>query len=64
VIQFDSQYVSGAGGQDSGNGSVTGADLDHRTACEVADGGRDALYSLGINEEVLAELGLGGHGLI
>jgi hypothetical protein len=64
VVQLDGQHASGTGGQGYGNSSAAGADLNHSAAGEIADGSRDALDGLGVYEKVLAELGLGGHGLI
>src|ERR1035437_203732 len=64
VVQLDSQHVSSVGGQGSGYGAMAGTDLDHGTAGQVANGGRDALDGLSVDEEILAELGLGGHRLI
>jgi hypothetical protein len=63
VVQFDGQHVGSASGQGCGNGASAGADLDHRAAGQITDRGCDALNGLGVYEEVLAELGFGGHGL-
>ena len=64
MVQFYGQHTGSVGGQGCGNCAAAGADLDHGTAGEIANGGRDALDGLGVNEKVLAELGLDGHGLI
>ena len=63
VVQLDGQQMGGAGGQSLCDGAAAGADFDHCTAGQIADGSRDALDSGGIDEEVLAELGFDLHGI-
>ena len=64
VVQFDGQHMGSAGGEFPGDGAAAGADLDHRASGEIADGGRNALDGFSVDEEVLAELGFDGHGLL
>ena len=64
VVQLDGQHMGGAVSQFAGDDAAARADLDYGAAGEVADGSHDALGGLGVYEEVLAELGFGGHGLI
>jgi len=55
--------VGSAGSERSGDGASAWADFDDCAAGQIAQRGGDSLDGLGVVEEVLAELGLGGHGL-
>jgi len=63
MVQLDGQQMGCASGQSFGDGAAAGADFNDCAAGEIAQGGRDALNGLGIDEEVLTELGFGRHEL-
>ena len=63
VVQLDCDDAGRACCQGSGDGAAAGADFNYGSAGEIAERGNDALGGLGVVEEVLAEFGLGGHGL-
>ena len=63
-IQLDGDNVRCAGCQGSGDGAGSGTDFGDGAAAKIAQRRGNPLDGLRVVEEVLSELGFGGHGLL